>query len=224
MKKRKCFIMACLCVLPFLSMKQQSIPADAGNRLMIVAHPDDETIFFGNELSKGGYVVVCITNGNNIQRKMEFERLIKATGNYGVIWDYPDKTLGRRDSWNAAKNSIRLRLESVIEDRDWEKIVTHGPRGEYGHTHHQMTSYLVASLVQEHHMEDRLFCFGPYYSKRDLSLRPMRPAPFLDRKQLSHKEKLLTDNYPSQKKVADHLHHILPYERLIHYPFSRKII
>lgn len=224
MKKCRYLMLACLCVLPFLSFKQQDIPKDAGRRLMIVAHPDDETIFFGNELSKGGYVVVCLTNGDNIQRSQEFKKLIEDTGNYGVIWNYPDKTLGRRDSWDHSRDSIRLRLETVIRGRKWEKIVTHGPRGEYGHAHHQMTSYIVASIVEENHMRDRLYCSGPYYSKRELSLRPLKPAHDLDQKQLSHKERLLSRNYPSQKKVADHLHHYLPYERLIPYPYPKNVI
>ena len=38
-------------------------------KLMIVAHPDDETIWGGSHLLKGHYLVVCLTNGNNEKRK-----------------------------------------------------------------------------------------------------------------------------------------------------------
>lgn len=38
---------------------------DDYDSLMVVAHPDDETIWGGAHLLKGKYVVVCITNGNN---------------------------------------------------------------------------------------------------------------------------------------------------------------
>ena len=43
------------------------------NKVMIVAHPDDELIFGGAELIQNkGYKVICITNQDNIQRKKEF--------------------------------------------------------------------------------------------------------------------------------------------------------
>ena len=42
---------------------------DDYDSLMVVAHPDDETIWGGAHLLKGKYVVVCITNGNNRTRR-----------------------------------------------------------------------------------------------------------------------------------------------------------
>ena len=38
------------------------------NKLMIVAHPDDETLFGGGELlkHKGEYKVICLDYGNHI--------------------------------------------------------------------------------------------------------------------------------------------------------------
>lgn len=223
MKKRSCLLIACLCVLPFIGGRDIRIPKNTGNKLMIVAHPDDETIFFGNEVARGGYVVVCLTNANNLHRNMEFKNLIKATNNYGIILDYPDKTFGERDSWDNYRDSIRERLKTIIGKRDWKKIVTHSPRGEYGHIHHKMTSALVASVAREQHKDDRLYCFGPYYRGRDLASMPTRPRPHLNEKQLSRKKALLYGNYPSQRRVCDHLSHILPYEKLIAYPYKDKI-
>ena len=68
-------------------------------RLMIVAHPDDETIWGGSHLLKGHYLVVCLTNGNNAKRKKEFMKIMKETHNQGLMFDYPDKTNGQRDKW-----------------------------------------------------------------------------------------------------------------------------
>lgn len=42
-------------------------------KLMIVAHPDDETIWGGSHLLKGHYLVVCLTNGNNEKEKRIYE-------------------------------------------------------------------------------------------------------------------------------------------------------
>ena len=43
--------------------------------LMIVAHPDDETLWGGAHIADGGYLVVCITNGYNATRSAEFQAL-----------------------------------------------------------------------------------------------------------------------------------------------------
>lgn len=50
-------------------------------RLMIVAHPDDETIWGGKHLLEGHYLVVCLTNGDNVKRKNEFMNIMKKTSN-----------------------------------------------------------------------------------------------------------------------------------------------
>ena len=49
---------------------------------MIVAHPDDESLFGGEALtSSGGWTVICVTNGTNEQRRREF---IEAMNSIGV--------------------------------------------------------------------------------------------------------------------------------------------
>lgn len=65
------------------------IDYQSNQKLMIVAHPDDETIWGGSHLLKGHYIVVCLTNGDNPIRKKEFMKVMKETHNQGLILDYP---------------------------------------------------------------------------------------------------------------------------------------
>ena len=59
-----------LCILSLmLCLNTSVIHAKEPESLMIVAHPDDETIWGGSHLLKGHYLVVCLTNGNNEKRK-----------------------------------------------------------------------------------------------------------------------------------------------------------
>ena len=44
-------------------------------KLMIVAHPDDETLWGGGKLFKDRYFVVCLTNGYHSRRANEFKKL-----------------------------------------------------------------------------------------------------------------------------------------------------
>lgn len=171
--------------------------------LMIVAHPDDETIFAGAHLFDQNYLVVCLTNGNHPVRRQEFLNVMEKTGNQGLIFDYPDKTNGKRDSWITVKKAIADDIKAIINQKDWKTIVTHNPDGEYGHIHHQMTSQIVTRLCQK----KQLFYFGKYYSQKKLpsNLKTLS-------KEDIQKKRELTQLYGSQKKVIEHLQHILIYE------------
>ena len=52
-----------------LCLNTSVIHAQEPASLMIVAHPDDETIWGGSHLINGNYTVLCITNGNNKKEK-----------------------------------------------------------------------------------------------------------------------------------------------------------
>lgn len=57
---------------------------------MVIAHPDDEILFGGQELliSKN-WLVVCLTNGNQLSRKNQFFNALLLVGAQGIIWEYP---------------------------------------------------------------------------------------------------------------------------------------
>ncbi len=63
-----------LCILSLiLCLNTSVIHAQEPESLMIVAHPDDETIWGGSHLINGNYTVLCITNGNNKKKKRIYE-------------------------------------------------------------------------------------------------------------------------------------------------------
>ena len=59
--------------------------ANQYNNLMIVSHPDDETLWGGANLFREKYFVICLTNGYNIKRANDFKELLKFTNNSGII-------------------------------------------------------------------------------------------------------------------------------------------
>ena len=181
--------------------------------IMIVAHPDDETIWGGGHLLQDDYLVICLTNGNNQIRAKEFEKVMDQSHNTGIILDYPDKTNGKRDNWKTVYHEIEADLNYILANHSFSTIVTHNPRGEYGHEHHKMTSTIVANIVKNLKITNNLSYFGRYYKKSNPIL-PMKHT--YDDNLLTQKNQLIS-NYRSQKKVCDNLSHMFPYENWISY-------
>ena len=118
------------------------------NKLMVVAHPDYETLFGGGELlkHKGEYKVICLDYGNHLVRHKEF---ICAMEKLGVEkWEHWDGEPYK--SSTAYNESILIpRLERVLGEKNWEKVVTHNQGGEYGHYRHIGTHNVMARLCPE---------------------------------------------------------------------------
>ena len=118
------------------------------NKLMIVAHPDDELVFGGAELIKYGeqYKVVCISYKNDKIRSKEFQNVMKQLNisNY-EMWDFKDSL---QDYVNTLDENISYEHKSFTNllTRKWEKIVTHNPIGEYGHPKHKSLFETVKKL------------------------------------------------------------------------------
>lgn len=119
------------------------LPLSNCTKLMVVAHPDDETLWGGAHLTEGGWFVVCLTNGYNEVRKNEFYEVIKESGNVGLILKYPDLVGGKRSDWATSKPQIAKDLDLLMKYKHWGMVATHNPDGEYGHIHHKMTSRLM---------------------------------------------------------------------------------
>ncbi|WCK55278.1 PIG-L family deacetylase [Aneurinibacillus sp. Ricciae_BoGa-3] len=115
------------------------------NKLMIVAHPDDEMIFGGNELlMEDGWKVICVTNRDNPVRSKEFSRAMEMVGAEYEMWNY-------EDGWTHHINrpEIQRDLERAVNERKYERIVTHNLRGEYGHPEHQALAEIMEKIVKD---------------------------------------------------------------------------
>lgn len=206
--------------MPSAELKEKCAAIDFQkyDSLLIVAHPDDETIWGGNHLQNGNYLVLCITNGDHEKRAKEFEEVMKLSNTKGIILSYPDKTDGKRDDWQKAKKAISQDINYMILQKNWKQIVTHNPDGEYGHQHHIMTSQLVTAISQKEKMTDKLMYFGKYVKRKQI--KEIEFAPMLENPLEDHalkQKKILCDSYGSQNKVMKNLAHMLPYENWISY-------
>lgn len=145
---------------------------------MVVAHPDDESLFGGAQLlTSNGWKVICVTNGYNRVRRLEFETVMRMTDCEYEMWNYSDRWAEIIDS------SVFNDLKRVVCEKQWSKVVTHNSVGEYGHIHHIQIHHMMKKLVPN------LWTFAFYGEKLS--------------KEIWDKKVSLVDVYESQKEICD---------------------
>lgn len=182
------------------------------NKLMIVAHPDDEILWGGEQLIKDNYLVVCITCGTSRIRVNEFVEVMRATNDKYIMLGYPDKTNGERDNWETVRNDIERDLDQIIKLKNWQLIVVHNPDGEYGHKHHKITSAITTNVVED---KRKLYYFGRYSSKKYIHKR-YEEMVAMDDATLKRKKQII-GLYRSQKFIQTAFNQMFPYENWLSY-------
>lgn len=134
---------------------------------MIVAHPDDELLWGWKELEHAeSWTIICLTNSNVLQRAYAFATLTEMVNAKGFMYNYPDNPSHLRWDTDTQRN-ICDDLRSHLRSPNITRILTHGPKGEYGHYHHRMTSELVTNVCASIGKLDKLeyFAFDPAHIK-----------------------------------------------------------
>ena len=158
------------------------------NKIMIVAHPDDELIFGGAEIIQNkGYKVVCMTNQDNKKRLKEFTGLMKELKVAYEILDHKDDSRVK----NIDDEYINY-IEKLLKNKNINKIVTHNKKGEYGHNFHKAVSTIVTDICKNNDLLDKLYYFHTGETK-------------IDEKLIKRKLELMEKHYPSQYKVLVNL-------------------
>lgn len=164
-------------------------------RLMIVAHPDDETLFGGDALTAlSNWLVVCVTNAGNRTRRHEFIRAMNCIGADYVMLNHADHL-----SSGNFHPALEQQLATLLAERPWEMVVTHAESGEYGHPQHKSLHRIVRKLAPPH----RLHVFGVQWWRRG---------------NLSAAKQRLLACYPSQDSVR-RFHFLAARESLV--PLAR---
>jgi len=216
-------LLICIAILSSITIYSQSyvdkdfskIDLTKSNKLMIVAHPDDEMIFGGAHLLKDDYLVVCVTCGINKVRVHEFQRVMEKTDDQYIMLGYPDKVLNIRSNWKEEKDQIYEDILEIISLKKWDTIVTHNFNGEYGHLHHRLLHQIVTDVYNDLNRTDDLYFFGKYYTKSKLSMINIKPTR-IDSSLLKEKEKIL-EIYKSQSFIKKAFGHMYPYEEWTKY-------
>ncbi len=187
-----------------------SLDLEGYDKLMIVAHPDDETLWAGCHLAEDDYFVVCLTNGNNTTRRVEFGEAMTISNDRCLMLEYPDLTNGKRDNWVTCEDSIAEDIDTLLSYKEWDSITTHSPSGEYGHLHHILSNSILSASSNRNSMFDRLYYFELYFAKSSI---PVIYKPNMSESSLIIRDQM-ADVYDSQISMVLY-DHMRGYEALI---------
>jgi|TARA_R110002012_G_scaffold212167_1_gene383167 LmbE family N-acetylglucosaminyl deacetylase len=132
------------------------------NKLMIVAHADDEVIWAGEKLlkEKGQWDILCVVLPDS-QSKFRIPMFLEKVSCYleantEMLQDFEDPGF-----YNPLPLEILKPIQSKIKEKEWDQILTHGKSGEYGHIHHKQVHEVVVGLANDLDILDRLWVFDP---------------------------------------------------------------
>ena len=116
------------------------------DKLLIVAHPDDEVLWGGlNLLLQPGWFVVCSTHLNDPVRSREFFKTMSlANVTKYVMFDVNDKYT--EDPDEASELYDGSPFDNALKElakKEWKLVLTHNSTGEYGHEHHKKVHSMV---------------------------------------------------------------------------------
>lgn len=121
------------------------------DKLLIVAHPDDDILWGGaNLILESGWFVVCSTNLSNPIRSKEFYKTMSwANVTKYIMYDVTDKyTESEAVADKLYDRSIFDEALQKLAKYPWKLVLTHNNSGEYGHEHHRKVNRLVTKYFQ----------------------------------------------------------------------------
>ena len=80
------------------------------DKLMVIAHPEDETVWGGVHLLSDDYLVVCVSCGFDTKREKNMEKVLQITNDRLVKLGYSDKYLVRRHY-----RGVKKRLKKILK-------------------------------------------------------------------------------------------------------------
>jgi LmbE family N-acetylglucosaminyl deacetylase len=141
--------------------------------LVIVAHPDDETIWMGGTLLRHknwNKTIISLCRRDDEDRAPKFRKVCSILKADCYMSDLEDTNL-KKLSFNEIKKRI-----TKFSKRRYDYIFTHGENGEYGHIRHIETHDAVVDMLRNKKLKCKEVFFFSYTKKSKEINNPCVPT------------------------------------------------
>lgn len=171
---------------------------------LIVAHPDDETLWAGGTILKNpswNWYIITLCRASDADRAPKFFRVMNflgVEGNMGDLDDGPDQ-----DPLN--NTDVEKCILQLLPDMHFDLIITHDPAGEYTrHLRHEETAEAVINLWYNNKiLTEELWTFAYEDGDKKYLPKPIKNAYFyykLNKEIWLKKYNIITEIYGFNKK------------------------
>jgi len=170
---------------------------------LIVAHPDDETLWAGGTIlchPSWQWFIVCLCRGSDKERAPRFYKALKVLKSEGIMGDLDDGP----DQKPLDEKEVEHAILDLLPPRHFDLIISHNPTGEYTkHLRHEEISRAVITLWQTRKISTyELWTFAYEDGNKEYYPRPVENATIcriLTKRIWLRKYSIITETYGFEK-------------------------
>jgi LmbE family N-acetylglucosaminyl deacetylase len=177
---------------------------DSKTAVLIVAHPDDETLWAGGTILRHPswqWFIVCLCRGSDTERANKFSKALKIYKSEGIMGDLDDGP----EQKPLNKTEVEDAILDLLPAKHFDLIITHNPTGEYTrHIRHEEVSKAVIKLWHAGNISaEELWTFAYEDGNKEYYPNPIRKAPgfhILTKRIWLRKYNIITKIYGFEKR------------------------
>jgi LmbE family N-acetylglucosaminyl deacetylase len=174
--------------------------------LVVVAHPDDETIWMGGNMLQNkdnwDITIISLCRMDDEDRAPKFHKVCKLYGARCFMSDLDDEKMHdlKTDETTSRVNGFLNKIHK-LRDQEFDYVFTHGKNGEYGHKRHIDVHNAITKMVNKKSLPTKNLVYFSYKKKGEGCYAYSKADKFikLNPSQLKLKKKIIQEVYGFQK-------------------------